>query len=204
MSLSKFSIRALVLMILAAFFVSTARAQFKASIQGTVMDPQGNAVAVAKVTITNQDTGVVRDTVSSAEGFYRISELPPGKYTVTIEAAGFKQSVSKERPGIRHGNCSHWRRTRDGERQRKHYDWNSGGPHPASIRQRSVRIAPHGARRVRRQRTARQWKLVPPSSAGWSRWIGQRNFPGRKPGSNRVQRPARNSQQLHARRGKHK
>ena len=96
MSLSKFSIRALVLMILAAFFVSTARAQFKASIQGTVMDPQGNAVAVAKVTITNQDTGVVRDTVSSAEGFYRISELPPGKYTVTIEAAGFKQSVSKD------------------------------------------------------------------------------------------------------------
>jgi len=96
MSLSKFSIRALVLMILAAFFVSTAQAQFKASIQGTVMDPQGNAVAVAKVTITNQDTGVVRDTVSSAEGFYRISELPPGKYTVTIEAAGFKQSVSKD------------------------------------------------------------------------------------------------------------
>jgi len=60
------------------------------------MDPQGTAVPGAKVTVTNQDTGVVRDTVASAEGFYRISELPPGKYTVTVEAAGFKKSTSKD------------------------------------------------------------------------------------------------------------
>lgn len=74
----------------------SAYAQFRASIQGTVMDPQGNAVAGAKVTVTNQATGVARDIVSGDTGFYRMSELPPGSYTVTVEAAGFKQSVSKD------------------------------------------------------------------------------------------------------------
>ena len=96
MSLSNHSIRALVFALCALFRVTSAHAQFTAGIQGTVMDPQGNAAPSAKVTVTNQDTGLVRDTVASAEGFYRISELPPGKYTVTIEAPGFKTSTSKD------------------------------------------------------------------------------------------------------------
>src|SRR6266481_384813 len=81
--------------ILLSLCAVSAYAQFKASIQGTVMDPQGNA-AGAKVTVTNQATGATRDTVTSDQGFYRINELPPGNYTVTVEAAGFKQSVSKD------------------------------------------------------------------------------------------------------------
>src|SRR6202166_1334193 len=70
--------------------------QFKASIQGTVMDAQSNAVTGARVTITDQATGVSRDTTTSDQGFYRISELPPGRYTVSIEGAGFKKSVSND------------------------------------------------------------------------------------------------------------
>lgn len=96
MSLSKRFIRAIVFAVCALFVVASAHAQFKASIQGTVMDPQGNAAPNAKVTVTNQDTGLMRDTFASAEGFYRISELPPGKYTVTIEVAGFKTSTTKD------------------------------------------------------------------------------------------------------------
>lgn len=96
MSLPKLSVRAMVFSLCALFLTASAQAQFKASIQGTVMDPQGNAVSGAKVAVTNQDTGIVRDTVASAEGFYRISELPPGKYTVTVEAAGFKTHTSKD------------------------------------------------------------------------------------------------------------
>ena len=87
-------LKALLAFLLSLCAVST-YAQFKASIQGTVMDPQGTAVPGAKVTVANQDTGVSRDTVASAEGFYRISELPPGKYTVTVESAGFKISTSQ-------------------------------------------------------------------------------------------------------------
>src|SRR5215472_3123132 len=96
MSLSKCLIRFVVCSLCVLFLVASAHAQFKASIQGTVMDPQGNAVASGKVTVTNQDTGVVRDTVTSAEGFYRISELPPGKYTLAVEAAGFKTSTTRD------------------------------------------------------------------------------------------------------------
>ena len=88
-------LKALLVVLLSLCAVST-YAQFKASIEGTVMDPHGKAVPGAKVTATDQDTGVSRDTVASAEGFYRISELPPGKYTVTVEAAGFKVSTSKD------------------------------------------------------------------------------------------------------------
>jgi len=88
-------LKALLAILLSLCAVST-YAQFKASIQGTVMDPQGTAVSGAKVTITNQDTGVVRDSVASAEGFYRTSQLPPGRYAVTVEAAGFKKSTSKD------------------------------------------------------------------------------------------------------------
>lgn len=84
------------LAILLSLFAVSAYAQFKASLQGTVLDHQGGAVPGAKVTVTNQDTGASRETVASAEGFYRISELPPGKYTVTVESAGFKKVISKD------------------------------------------------------------------------------------------------------------
>jgi hypothetical protein len=80
----------------AALSCTMAWAQFKASIQGTITDAKGGVVSRAKVTVTNQDTGVGRDTVTGAEGFYRVSELPPGKYTVSVEASGFKQSITKD------------------------------------------------------------------------------------------------------------
>jgi len=76
--------------------VSAAHAQFKASLQGTVMDPKGNAAVGAKVTVTNEATGVSRSTVTSDEGFYRVAELPPGNYTITVEVSGFKKSIFNE------------------------------------------------------------------------------------------------------------
>jgi len=84
----------LLLTALLSLFAVSAYAQFKASIQGTVMDSNGGAIANAKVTATNVATGATRETVTSAEGFYRISDLPPGSYTVRVEAPGFKKSNS--------------------------------------------------------------------------------------------------------------
>jgi hypothetical protein len=96
MSLSKLSLRAIPLLACAVFFAAAAQAQFKASLQGTVSDAKGGVVASAKVNVTNQDTGVTRETVTSAEGYYRVAELGPGAYTVTVDAAGFKNSVIKD------------------------------------------------------------------------------------------------------------
>jgi len=75
------------------FVLGTANAQFKAGIQGTVTDSAGGLVPDAKVTLTNTETGKTQETTSSSEGFYRLSGLPPGKYNLAVEKAGYKQKV---------------------------------------------------------------------------------------------------------------
>ena len=73
-----------------------AHAQFRAGIEGTVKDTSGAAVAGATVTITNQGTGKSQQVTTSEPGFYRVSGLAPGKYTVTASLAGFKQQTVKD------------------------------------------------------------------------------------------------------------
>ncbi|HKP88313.1 MAG TPA: TonB-dependent receptor [Blastocatellia bacterium] len=73
--------------------ITPVHAQFKASIQGTVTDPSGAVVSGATVTVANQDTGKSQQTTTGDEGFYRVSGLAPGNYTVTAEVAGFKKKV---------------------------------------------------------------------------------------------------------------
>lgn len=68
-------------------------AQFKASIQGTILDTGGGVVVGATVTVVEVETGLTRETQTTAEGYYRVGELPPGKYTVTVAATGFRKSV---------------------------------------------------------------------------------------------------------------
>jgi hypothetical protein len=60
------------------------------------MDNSGAAVVGAKVTATNQATGVGRDTVTSGTGFYRITGLTPGKYKVETEAPSFKKETTAD------------------------------------------------------------------------------------------------------------
>src|SRR5512132_2974764 len=74
------------------FVFGTANAQFKAGVQGTVTDTGGGLVPDAKVTLTNTETAKTQETTTNAEGFYSISGLPPGKYTLTIEKTGYKKS----------------------------------------------------------------------------------------------------------------
>jgi hypothetical protein len=75
------------------FALGTANAQFKAGIQGTVTDSNGGLVPEAKVTLADTENGKTQEVTSSSEGFYRISGLAPGKYTLTIEKPGYKKSV---------------------------------------------------------------------------------------------------------------
>lgn len=83
---------------LAALFVlllsPPALAQFSASVQGTVTDPNGAVVPGATVTLTSTETRRAQQTTASEEGFYRFSGLTPGVYTIEVEAGGFtKQTV---------------------------------------------------------------------------------------------------------------
>ncbi|MBO0724370.1 MAG: TonB-dependent receptor [Blastocatellia bacterium] len=62
------------------------------AIQGTLLDPQGNAIANAKVVAIDEAKGVVvRETSVDKDGSFQLLPLPRGTYTVQVEAGGFKK-----------------------------------------------------------------------------------------------------------------
>jgi hypothetical protein len=63
-----------------------------ATIRGTVTDSTQAVLPGATVTATNQDTGLVRSTVTNSAGVFSLSELPIGRYTVGAELQGFKKA----------------------------------------------------------------------------------------------------------------
>jgi len=67
-----------------------------ATLQGTVTDPSDLAVPGATVNLKNNATGAVRTTSSTAEGIFRLNDIPPGVYDLTIRpSAGFKEYVQQ-------------------------------------------------------------------------------------------------------------
>ena len=65
-------------------------AQYRASIQGTVADPQGGVIPNAKLTLTNTDTNETQTRTSNGEGVYNFSALPPAHFKLVVEASGFQ------------------------------------------------------------------------------------------------------------------
>jgi Carboxypeptidase regulatory-like domain/TonB dependent receptor-like, beta-barrel len=64
------------------------------SIVGTVTDPTGGVVPGATVTVTNDGTGNSLVITTGDTGNFVATTLPIGQYSVAVEAAGFKKSVS--------------------------------------------------------------------------------------------------------------
>ncbi|MFZ3264092.1 MAG: carboxypeptidase-like regulatory domain-containing protein [Terriglobales bacterium] len=60
------------------------------ALTGRVTDASGNAVANATVTTTSVDNGRMQTAVTGTGGSYKFEDLPPGKYRVKFEAAGFE------------------------------------------------------------------------------------------------------------------
>src|ERR1700687_2051282 len=65
------------------------------TISGFVKDPSGGTIANAKITIRN-NRGVERVATSNDSGYYTITNVPPGLYTVVAEAPGFRRYESKD------------------------------------------------------------------------------------------------------------
>jgi hypothetical protein len=90
MNASKLVLR-FVLVLSSLFLLTlTAHAQYRASLRGTVSDPQGNAVVGATVTLTNTDTSSTLVSISDDSSIYQFNALPPAPYRLTEEHPGFK------------------------------------------------------------------------------------------------------------------
>lgn len=77
-------------------FSPIARGQANGGFSGTVTDKSGSVIAGAKITVTSQGTGAVRDSVSDDAGHYLIPLLPVGIYTLHVEFPGFQASDTKD------------------------------------------------------------------------------------------------------------
>ncbi len=73
---------------------------FRGGVEGTVTDSTGAAIPQAQVTAKNAGTALTRTTQTDDQGFYFITELPLGEYTVTASKGGFRTATVQ---GIRVG-----------------------------------------------------------------------------------------------------
>jgi hypothetical protein len=65
---------------------------------GRVVDANGMAVVGAAVTVRNTETGAERTVTTNDEGRYRIIEMKPGLYKLSVSAQGF---AAQDRPDLR-------------------------------------------------------------------------------------------------------
>ncbi|HVF88329.1 MAG TPA: TonB-dependent receptor, partial [Pyrinomonadaceae bacterium] len=74
--------------------ISAFAQESRATLTGRVSDPTGASIPGANVTITNQQTNIDTNVTTGDDGNYTATALQPGRYTVTVEAGGFKRAQS--------------------------------------------------------------------------------------------------------------
>ncbi|MCI0388930.1 MAG: TonB-dependent receptor [Acidobacteria bacterium] len=67
-----------------------------ATVKGTVIDPQGAAVANAVVNVKDLDQGAVRTGASDSNGEFQVRLVRPGLHDITVDAPGFAQYLLKD------------------------------------------------------------------------------------------------------------
>lgn len=75
---------------------NSAWGQATTSVRGTVTDPSGNAVVGANVALSSSETKTARNVTSGDQGEYQFLLVPPGTYTLTVTAPGFRRSEQKD------------------------------------------------------------------------------------------------------------
>ena len=85
--------RAIWMFAVLALLAGLAAAQSTSSLNGSVTDPSGAAVAGASITLTDPATGSKRSTSSNASGLYQFLDVPPGDYRLEANATGFAAIV---------------------------------------------------------------------------------------------------------------
>ena len=88
--------RSAVIFIFAVIFLAPfSRAQnFRGSIVGEIVDTSGARVPSAKIVARSLQTSFERQAISNAQGEFRLADLPPGPYRLTVSASGFMDATS--------------------------------------------------------------------------------------------------------------
>ena len=72
------------------------RGQATTSVRGTVTDPSGNAVVGASVGLASAESKSERAVTTGDQGEYQFLLVPPGTYTLTVTAPGFRRHEQKD------------------------------------------------------------------------------------------------------------
>jgi hypothetical protein len=67
-----------------------------ASLVGTITDGTGAAIPRAKVTVQNQNTAFIYESLANDTGDYYVPNLSSGTYQLSVEAPGFKTSIQRD------------------------------------------------------------------------------------------------------------
>ena len=105
----------LVSMMLLAATPATYAQVDRAALEGTVSDPSGGVIVGASVKAVAVDTGLTEEQQTNSKGYYRISGLAVGGYTVTVANAGFRTKIDRRchparRPNSHFGRAA-WSRS---------------------------------------------------------------------------------------------
>src|SRR5271157_702670 len=79
--------------LLLAFAATLSAQDFRATLNGTVLDSSGASVPKAKVEVANAATGAVYKAETLDNGEFSVPFLQPGTYSASAEAPGFKKTL---------------------------------------------------------------------------------------------------------------
>src|SRR6476469_3965789 len=91
------TLRICLLTLIAALSISIAFGQGvnTGDLHVTVKDPTGTAVASASVTVRDDAKGIERPAAGNGQGEYSALALPPGSFTVSVDAKGFAKATAQ-------------------------------------------------------------------------------------------------------------
>jgi hypothetical protein len=78
------------------FQPAAAQSTTQGAIAGTIKDPQGAVVSNATITVKNEETNKEVTATTDGEGNFRVSQLQPGNYNVTVNATGFAAATQEK------------------------------------------------------------------------------------------------------------
>ncbi len=67
------------------------------ALRGIVRDASGGRIPAAKISVGSAEFSLQREIAADSRGEFRIDDLPPGNYSVKVQANGFKEADSKVR-----------------------------------------------------------------------------------------------------------